>query len=214
MAEAHAIIGIRLLIIPAERQHLLVERQGTVILLERKITLGIHPVIERKLMGRQTLQLRNHLIKKPDGFGILPLIIQAHRQISPVAGIQLVTSVERLEQHQALMKLLGSEVIQSPRQLLGISLPIPLLHLKGSAFFYLFECSKDGLKAQKLLPPERAKVSTPGIEQSDIEQSGFEQSDIAQPAIEHPGKLPQTSRLQTNTLNFIYSSSPFSYSDS
>ena len=134
MAEAQAIIGIRLLIIPTNRQHLPVERQGTVILLERKITLRIHPVIERKLMGSQTLQLRKHLIKEPDGFGILPLIIQAHRQISPVAGIQLVTPVERLEQHQALMKLLGSEVIQCPRQLLGIRLPITLLLLKGSAF--------------------------------------------------------------------------------
>ena len=155
MAEAHAIIGIRLLIIPAERQHLLVERQGTAILLERKITLGIHPVIERKLMGRQTLQLRNHLIKKPDGFGILPLIIQAHRQISPVAGIQLVTSVERLEQHQALMKLLGSEVIQSPRQLLGISLPIPLLHLKGSAFFYLFRVLQGWAESTKAPTPRK-----------------------------------------------------------
>ena len=63
---------------------------------------------------------------------------------------------------------------------------------------------EDGLKAQELLDPERAKVPKP-----DIEQSGIEQPGIAQ-----PGKLPQTSRLQTNTLNFIYSSSPFSYSDS
>ena len=138
MAEAQAIIGIWLFIIPAERQHLPVERQGTVILLKRKITLGIHPVIERKLMGSHTLQLRKHLIKEPDGFGILPLIIQTHRQISPVAGIQLITPVERLEQHQALMKLLGSEVIQCPRQLLGIRLSITLLLLKCRAFFYLF----------------------------------------------------------------------------
>ena len=138
MAEAQTIIGIRLLIIPAERQHLLVERQGTVILLERKITLGIHPVIERKLMGSHTLQQRNHLIKKLHSFIILPFVIQTYRQISPVAGIQLITPVERLEQHQALMKLLGSEVIQCPRQLLGIRLSITLLLLKCRAFFYLF----------------------------------------------------------------------------
>ena len=159
MAEAQAIIGIRLLIIPTNRQHLPVERQGTVILLERKITLRIHPVIERKLMGSQTLQLRKHLIKEPDGFGILPLIIQAHRQISPVAGIQLVTPVERLEQHQALMKLLGSEVIQCPRQLLGIRLPITLLFLKGSAFRCRFRAVQGRAEGTKAPTPRKGQSS-------------------------------------------------------
>ena len=155
MAEAHAIIGIRLLIIPAERQHLLVERQGTVILLERKITLGIHPVIERKLMGSHTLQQRNHLIKKLHSFIILPFIIQAHRQISPVAGIQLITPVERLEQHQALMKLLGRKVIQCPSQLLGIRLPITLLLLKCRAFFYLFRVRQGWAESTRTPRPRK-----------------------------------------------------------
>ena len=155
MAEAQAIIGIRLLIIPAERQHLLIERQGTVILLERKITLGIHPVIERKLMRSHTLQQRNHLIKKPDGFSILPLIIQAYRQISPVAGIQLITPVEWLEQHQALMKLLGREVVQCPSQLLGIRLSITLLLLKRGAFFYLFRMRQGWAESTRTPRPRK-----------------------------------------------------------
>ena len=111
IAIAQAIEVVRLLVVIAHIESLLVVFYCLVVLLQIEMALGIDVVVDGPFVRSKGLQLRDNRVEELARLLVIPIVVVANGEESTEARVQLVTVVEFVEEQQCLMELPTLEIL-------------------------------------------------------------------------------------------------------